>query len=133
MLPPLRYLLHRLLYLLSQARPRLRWLLGKPSRITIAAYSEGGYMLKIHHAEGVEWVRLTTDTGRTMPDERDFTATADALTARGLTWVPPWALDQDGNLTAPVVPLLAAPPQPESSQPSHPADPSTNRGTEDRP
>jgi hypothetical protein len=102
----LRYPLAVLRYLVSKMRPRLRWILGKPHYATIAPWCDGGYVLKLHHDQGVEWIPLTTDTGRDRPDDRDFALAADVLTARGLAWIPPFGLDPDGNLTAPVTSLL---------------------------
>ncbi|OJF15519.1 hypothetical protein [Couchioplanes caeruleus] len=93
--------------LLSRVRPRRLWWLGTPYRVTIAAVAAGGYVLQIHHTQGVEWVDLPRRTRVCdHPDEREFVATVAALAERGLVWVLPWQLDEHGNLTAPVVPLV---------------------------
>jgi hypothetical protein len=98
MLPSLRVLAARL-------RPRPAFWLGKPIRVTIAAAACGGYILRIHHTQGVEWIDLPDRTeAYDRPDEREFTAAAAALTGRRLVWVLPWELDECGNLTAPAVP-----------------------------
>jgi hypothetical protein len=79
------------------------WWLGKPYRATIApAAGRAGYVLKIGHRQGVEWVDLPARSETpSRPDEREFAAASAALAARGLAWVLPWELDGDGNLTAP--------------------------------
>lgn len=82
------------------------WWLGKPHQVTIAPTGEQtGYLLKILHSQGVEWVDLParTDTAPlARPDEREFAAASTALRDRGLAWVLPWDLDAHGNLTASV-------------------------------
>jgi hypothetical protein len=82
------------------------WWLGRPHQVTIAPTGDRtGYLLKILHSQGVEWVDLPTRADRVppvRPDEREFTAAGAALRDRGLTWVLPWDLDEHGNLTAPV-------------------------------
>jgi hypothetical protein len=79
------------------------WWLGTPYRVTIAPCGQAGYVLKIGHRHGVEWVHLPARAEPpTRPDEREFTAASAALRDRGLAWVLPWELDEHGNLTAPV-------------------------------
>jgi hypothetical protein len=91
---------------IARLLPHLWWL-GRAHTATIApAPSGGGYMLKILHSQSCEWVPLPPRTWvYDRPDEREFSAASTALAARGLTWVLPWGLDTDGNLTAPVEPL----------------------------
>jgi hypothetical protein len=102
MLPPQRALLTAL----SRFRPRPMWWLGRPYRVTIAAAASGGYLLLIHHTQGTEWIELPTRTEPyDHPDEREFSAAADALAARRLAWVLPWQLDANGSLTAPITTL----------------------------
>ena len=87
-------------------RPRPKWWLGRPYRITITAASEGGYWLQIHHTQGTEWIALPIrihEDGH--PDDRVFAVAAEALTARRLRWVLPWELDANADLTAPVTTL----------------------------
>lgn len=93
-----------LIRLLSRFRPPPGWWLGTASRVTIApAGWGGGYVVMLHRTQGVEWIFLPPRTRvYDRPDEREFFATSQALTARGLTWVLPWELDRGGNLTAPV-------------------------------
>jgi hypothetical protein len=79
-------------------------LLGTPQRATIAACGCGGYLLLIDYTDGREWLDLPLRTEEyDHPDEREFTAAAEHLAARGLAWVLPWQLDGHGNLTAPVI------------------------------
>jgi hypothetical protein len=104
MLPPLHALFSRVRLLGPVAV-----LLGTPQRATIAPYACGGYMLLIDYTDGRERLDLADRYDNLHdydhPDDRDFTAAADHLAARGLAWVLPWALDQHGNLTAPIVPV----------------------------
>jgi hypothetical protein len=104
MLPPLRALWSRVRLLGPVAV-----LLGTPQRATIAPYACGGYMLLIDYDQGRERLDLADRSGDLhdydRPDDRDFTAAADHMAARGLAWVLPWQLDPHGNLTAPVVPV----------------------------
>jgi hypothetical protein len=80
--------------------PRPLWWLGKPRWVTIAP-TAGGYVLQIHHTQGVEWVDLPPRTGTfDRPDAREFTAASAALAVRGLVWELPWLLDRSGHLTA---------------------------------
>jgi hypothetical protein len=98
-------LLTRLAALTGRVRPRPCWWLGRPHRITIAPAATGGYVLKVHHSQGTEWVALPVRARvYDRPDVLHFAAASEALTARRLRWVLPWELDADGNLTAPVTP-----------------------------
>ncbi|MEV6375803.1 hypothetical protein [Micromonospora musae] len=99
MLSPLRALLKAA----SRLRPRRPIWLGTPLRATIAPAASGGYTLLVHYAQGVEWVDLPLrmeDYDR--PDEREFTAVAAALAARGLTRTTPWCIDAYARLCAPI-------------------------------
>jgi hypothetical protein len=82
-------------------------LLGTPQRATIVPYACGGYLLLIDYDQGRERLDLADRSGDLRdydhPDERDFTAAAEHLAARGLAWLLPWQLDGHGNLTAPVI------------------------------
>ena len=90
----------------TQVRPRPKWWLGTPYRATIAPAARGGYVLKIHHTQGTEWVKLPPRTRvYDRPDERAFAAAAEALAARRLAWVLPWELNGNGDLTAAVTDL----------------------------
>jgi hypothetical protein len=101
MLPPLRALFSRVRLLGPVAV-----LLGTPQRATIAPYACGGYMLLIDYTDGRERLDLPRRAEEyDRPDDREFTAAAGHLAARGLAWVLPWQLDVHGNLTAPVVPV----------------------------
>lgn len=84
----------------ARVRPRPRWWLGTPLRATIAPAAHGGYLLLIHYTQGTEWVS-TLPVRTSQPDrptEGEFTAVADALTARGLTRTSPWQIDADARL-----------------------------------
>lgn len=84
----------------ARVRPRPRWWLGTPLRATIAPATHGGYLLLIHYTQGTEWVRtLPAHTSQPdRPNEGEFAAVADALTARGLTRTSPWHIDSDARL-----------------------------------
>ncbi|WP_018218223.1 hypothetical protein [Salinispora vitiensis] len=84
----------------ARVRPRPRWWLGTPLRATIAPAASGGYLLLIHCTQGTEWVRTLPRRNGTpdRPDEGEFAAVADALTARGLTRTSPWHIDSDARL-----------------------------------
>lgn len=96
MLSPLRALLKAA----SRLRPRRPISLGTPLRATIAPAACGGYILLIDYAQGTEWV--SSLPARTepynRPDEREFTAVAAALAARGLMRTSPWQIDGYGRL-----------------------------------
>ena len=101
MLPPLRALWSRLRLL-----GPVGVLLGTPQRATIAAAACGGYLMFIDYSDGREWLDLPLRMEEyDHPDEREFTAAAAHLAARGLAWVLPWQLTAAGDLTAPVVPV----------------------------
>lgn len=92
--------------LLARLRPRPRWWLGEPYRVTIGAAACGGYVLLIHHTQGTEWVDLPLRTEEyDHPDEREFAAASAALAARQLAWVLPWQLTANGSLIAPIISL----------------------------
>ncbi|WP_328853382.1 hypothetical protein OG994_12725 [Micromonospora globbae] len=91
----------------TRFRPCRPFWLGTPLRATIAPAASGdGYVLLIRYAQGTEWVDLPTRTGPyDRPDEREFTAVAAALAARGLTRITPWQIDTDAHLCAPISPI----------------------------
>ncbi|OJF09785.1 hypothetical protein [Couchioplanes caeruleus] len=100
----LRRLLNRFA---NRVRPRTGWWLGPASRVTIAPAGWCGYALKIHRNQGVEWIDLPRrNRVYDRPDEHQLRAVCEALAERRLTWVLPWGLDSEGNLTAPVTPLV---------------------------
>jgi hypothetical protein len=113
--------------LLSRFRPPRKPWLGRAYRVTIAPAACGGYVMRIHHTQGTDWVDLPLRMEEyDRPDEREFTVAAAALAERGLTWVLPWQLGTNGVLTAPVTTLA-------SPQPNPLADPGTTGGTETTP
>ncbi|RKN44306.1 hypothetical protein [Micromonospora endolithica] len=87
--------------------PRRPYWLGTPLRATIAAVtSGGGYVLLITYSQGTEWVDLPARTEPyDRPDDREFTAVAAALAARGLARTEAWAIDTNARLCASINPV----------------------------
>ncbi|MET8371784.1 hypothetical protein [Micromonospora profundi] len=87
----------------TRLRPRRPIWLGTPLRATITPAASGGYTLLIDYNQGTEWVDLPTRMQEyDRPDEREFTAVAAALAARGLIRTTGWQIDTHGRLCAPI-------------------------------